>query len=215
LPFTRPRNRVWLWCEHGRRRVPARGRVRCSGRRSSDNGVVRPHRQPRLQADRRRPALDVRGRRRFLIVHERAPLSEPGCRSATRRSAGRGADQLLPLSLPGTGEPSDFDHQRSRRLPVGPGTQARVAGLRTKSTQQRDIAGRKIVLLVDVSGSMSPPERLPPSRRAAYVRCAASRAPSGVVCKLSPGALPIKPSALSESRIGSVVCAVERGRIFR
>src|SRR6185503_11701280 len=45
--------------------------------------------------------------------------------------------------------------------PWAPGHKLVLIGARAASTSNREVSGRNIVLLVDVSGSMAPPERLP------------------------------------------------------
>ena len=57
--------------------------------------------------------------------------------------------------------PADRAHDGDRRLPVGAVAQARADRRARDGAGPREINGRNIVLLIDVSGSMAPPERLP------------------------------------------------------
>src|ERR1051325_5502069 len=99
------------------------------------------------------PPVDVRGRRRYGVVHDRAPQAQRGHAAAAGVGSRRGVRQLLPLCLPGA----------RRRLAVrgGDGRRAVAAVARPSHPYRAEPKPAHLVFLVDVSGWMASPDKLP------------------------------------------------------
>ncbi len=127
--------------------------------RIRDNPFVRVRPRPPSR-------LDLRGRRRHGVLRERAPLPRrEGRLPPEGRRPDRGAAQLLPLRLPGPagGRAAPLRRPRRRRdLPVGADAPARARRAEGEgAVHEAERAAANLVFLLDVSGSMDQPNKLP------------------------------------------------------
>ncbi|MGH1559568.1 hypothetical protein ACRAWD_21675 [Caulobacter segnis] len=128
--------------------------------------VIRRGRQSG-QARSRRAGIDLLDRCRHRRLRQHPPLSQRGRRPAARRHPGRGADQLFRLRLrPPRQRPDAIPGYGGRRplalVERAPDPAHRPAGLRRP---RADAPPLNLVFLVDTSGSMMGPDRLPWPRR--------------------------------------------------
>ena len=79
-------------------------------------GVLADRREP-VPHGRSAAAVDVLERRRHRVVRERAPVPARRPAAAEGRGAHRGADQLLPLRLPGARRAASRSRSRPRSAP--------------------------------------------------------------------------------------------------
>ena len=135
---------------------PARQRVQHRG--------LRPHRRERLPARRGPPALDVLDRRRHRVVRERPALPE-------RRRAAAARTRCASKSW-STTSTSPIRRREARRAVLGddggrraargtPKHRLALVGLQTRPIEAGRTPPRNLVFLLDVSGSMDEPDKLP------------------------------------------------------
>ena len=156
--------------EHGEHERDPERRDGKSNVRAAAGTIRRTGRQPELHLRRAEPlplgagssALDVRRGRRHRVVHQRPPV--PLERTAAAADAVRVEDFVNYFHF-------DYAEPRDNRpialtteigdCPWAPAHKLVLIGARARAAVTREIAGRNIVLLIDVSGSMAPAERLP------------------------------------------------------
>ena len=147
--------------------------------RALQHRVVRAPRRERLQARRRRSAVDVLGGRGHGVLRQRPPLPQRGPPSRAGRGPHRGADQLLPATATRRREghePFAITTELSE-CPWNPRHRLVLIGIQGRQLPPREPAPRNLVFLIDVSGSMTPRRQAAArAERDAHARRRAERA---------------------------------------
>ena len=160
---------------HGRHRrlpeSPQRGRATSVVRPRAPTSVARDERQHRgVRAHRREPLpLAVASRRSPPSPSTSTARRTPTCAASSRgtlpprRRAHRGADELLPVwrPAPAAAASRSASPPRSRAAPWNRDHDLVRIGLRARDVDMRRAPASNLVFLVDVSGSMQGPTRLP------------------------------------------------------
>lgn len=148
----------------------SRRRSRCSASRTrlavrwtsppAAPSAASPTTPPR--ADGRGRRLDVLGRRRHRQLRDRPAVPPPPDAPAGRRRPGRGVDQRLQLRrCPAGGRRAVRGPGRRRGLPWAPESRLVRIGLKGREVDRAQRPPCNLVFLIDVSGSMAAPARLP------------------------------------------------------
>ena len=135
----------------------------CGNRAADVDGCVHARGPFRLPPRGRRAALDVQRRRRHRLVQQRAPVHDGGrdCRRSTPCASRSGSTTSSTRTRRRRAATPSASARRSPRAPGMRSTSCCASACVAATVPTAGAPARNLVFLVDVSGSMQSPDRLP------------------------------------------------------